>query len=317
MGGINRRFVLISFVLSAFFVVFTGTAVSAHDYPIELNYNFNGMVHPNEAGKPDELNGFRSISDRALIVDGSTGFFGGSSGDFTSAAGFFYKIVDQAFVLDIVHIGNRNTVDGGTWEFDSAADEDEIGTQPSWLVDVNQPATYTAISPPITLDTNSSVGVLYNISNGGTTYDVTLHFSDSSSITVTLHGPDWFYAYPPDAPGPGVFSQQLIPDSFPATQDVDMANPGNNLYVTEAVITAGKLLAERGFNVSGRRLTGITVGNKSETRAGVAIYAITVQGIIEGQNPQAIPTLSEWGMIIMSLMLGGSAIWFIRRRQVI
>lgn len=31
---------------------------------------------------------------------------------------------------------------------------------------------------------------------------------------------------------------------------------------------------------------------------------------------QPIPTLSEWGMIIMSLILAGSAIWMIRRRQV-
>jgi uncharacterized repeat protein (TIGR02543 family) len=30
---------------------------------------------------------------------------------------------------------------------------------------------------------------------------------------------------------------------------------------------------------------------------------------------QPIPTLSEWGMIIMSLMLAGSAIWMMRRRQ--
>lgn len=33
-------------------------------------------------------------------------------------------------------------------------------------------------------------------------------------------------------------------------------------------------------------------------------------------TPAAIPTLSEWGMIIMSLMLAGSAIWIIRRRQI-
>ncbi len=33
-------------------------------------------------------------------------------------------------------------------------------------------------------------------------------------------------------------------------------------------------------------------------------------------TPQAIPTLSEWGMIIFSLMLAVSAIWMIRRRQV-
>jgi hypothetical protein len=32
-------------------------------------------------------------------------------------------------------------------------------------------------------------------------------------------------------------------------------------------------------------------------------------------TPTKIPTLNEWGMIIMSLMLAGSAIWMIRRRQ--
>jgi hypothetical protein len=31
--------------------------------------------------------------------------------------------------------------------------------------------------------------------------------------------------------------------------------------------------------------------------------------------PTSVPTLSEWGMIIMSLLLAGSAIWMIRRRQ--
>jgi uncharacterized repeat protein (TIGR02543 family) len=31
----------------------------------------------------------------------------------------------------------------------------------------------------------------------------------------------------------------------------------------------------------------------------------------------AIPTLSEWGMIIMSLLLAGSAVWMIRRRRMV
>jgi hypothetical protein len=35
-------------------------------------------------------------------------------------------------------------------------------------------------------------------------------------------------------------------------------------------------------------------------------------------DPQAtaVPTMTEWGMIIMSLMLAGTAIWMIRRRQI-
>jgi immune inhibitor A len=45
-------------------------------------------------------------------------------------------------------------------------------------------------------------------------------------------------------------------------------------------------------------------------------YIDDVQVVAETSEPAAIPTLSEWGMIIMSLMLAGSAFWMIRRRQV-
>lgn len=41
--------------------------------------------------------------------------------------------------------------------------------------------------------------------------------------------------------------------------------------------------------------------------------AATFQAILLQQA--SIPTLSEWGMIIMSLILAGSAFWMIRRRQ--
>jgi hypothetical protein len=37
--------------------------------------------------------------------------------------------------------------------------------------------------------------------------------------------------------------------------------------------------------------------------------------ITNAPNATGIPTLSEWGMIIMSLLLAGAAIWMIRRRQ--
>jgi hypothetical protein len=37
--------------------------------------------------------------------------------------------------------------------------------------------------------------------------------------------------------------------------------------------------------------------------------------ITNAPNAIGIPTLSEWGIIIMSLLLAGSAIWMIRRRQ--
>jgi len=36
---------------------------------------------------------------------------------------------------------------------------------------------------------------------------------------------------------------------------------------------------------------------------------------LNGSQDSAVPTLSEWGMIFMSLILAGSALWMIRRRQ--
>jgi hypothetical protein len=46
--------------------------------------------------------------------------------------------------------------------------------------------------------------------------------------------------------------------------------------------------------------------------------ATGLSGIIAScpKDTKAVPTLSEWGMIIMSILLAGSAIWMIRRRQI-
>ena len=47
------------------------SAAFAQSIPVPLNYNFNGIVHANEAGNADDPNGFRSISDRALDFSNS------------------------------------------------------------------------------------------------------------------------------------------------------------------------------------------------------------------------------------------------------
>ncbi len=44
--------------------------------------------------------------------------------------------------------------------------------------------------------------------------------------------------------------------------------------------------------------------------------AIDFEGAGPGPAPRPIPTISEWGMIIFSLLLAGSAIWMMRRRQI-
>lgn len=277
---------------------------------IQLNYNFNGMVHTGEAGQPDAPNGFRSISDRAMIIDGGPSSFN----DLTSPnSNLTYSIVHSPGVLDIVHIGNRNTVANGAYPFDTVANGDNIGVQPTWLPDPNQTTAVTTINPGIVLDNNSKIGFLYNISNAGGDFDVTLHFADGGSVTVTLNGPDWFGPFngQPDAPGAGVKLQQNI-GQFTGSQDVDMANPGPPLIVTEAVISAGKLLSDLSFNVLGRTLTGITFGNQSNPSGGYEVFAATVTTSTNASV--SVPTMTEWGMLIFMVVAGFGALYYLRAK---
>ena len=43
-------------------IVAAAAAAPAQILPVPLNYNFNGILHAGEAGLPDSLPGFRSIS---------------------------------------------------------------------------------------------------------------------------------------------------------------------------------------------------------------------------------------------------------------
>ena len=104
-------------------------SLAAQSVPVVLNYNFNGIVHNGEAGLPDDANGFRSISDRALD------FGAGVPADPLLQQ---YQLVTTAGTLDIVHLGNRNTVDGGLRAFDATPDGDDIGIQPNWLAAADQ-----------------------------------------------------------------------------------------------------------------------------------------------------------------------------------
>jgi hypothetical protein len=52
----------------------------------------------------------------------------------------------------------------------------------------------------------------------------------------------------------------------------------------------------------------------NDYQGGSAWYEINVT--YSGIAPASIPTMNEWGIIIFSLLLAGSAVWIIRRRQV-
>jgi len=229
---------LCSFSLLAAVTIPT-VAASAQSVSIPLTNNFNGIVHAGEANLPDDPAGFRSISDRALD------FSAGVPVDPLLAN---YTLVATPGVLDIVHLGNRNLVDNGNWMFDLTADGDDIGTQPAWLANVDQSGPQTTVlGTPIAVTPGSSVGFLYQISNGGGSFDVTLTFASGGTHTETLSGPDWFQG------------------AFPGTANVDQANPGVNLSITEGRIDLSGFV--------GDALTEVSFSNQSNPIAGHAILA--------------------------------------------
>tara|TARA_R110002094_G_scaffold32870_10_gene45390 strand:- start:2134 stop:3912 length:1779 start_codon:yes stop_codon:yes gene_type:complete len=215
------------------------TSASAQNVAVPLSYNFNGIVHAGEAGLPDDLMGYRSISDRGL--------------DFTAGVPSdpllnSYQLVGTTGALDIVHLGNRNTVDSGSKAFQATVNGDDIGVQPAWLLNVDQsgPQT-TTLSSPLPTSLTTSVAFLYQISNGGGSFDVRFTFFSGGSYTATLSGGDWFGG------------------AFAGTANIDSGLPGNNLSIVEGRINLGAF--------PGELVTDITFENASNPNAGYAILA--------------------------------------------
>jgi len=234
-------------------VALAASAASAQGVPVPLNYNFNGILHAGEAGMPDAPAGFRSISDRALD------FRNGIPNDPILAG---YQLVATAGVLDLVHLGNRNQVDAGNWMFDAVPDGDNIGIQPTWLASADQSGPQTTVlTNPIAVTPEMSLGFLYQISNGGGSFDVEFGFQTGNPVVATVSGGDWFGG------------------SLPGTSDVDNGGGGANLNLTERNID---LSAE-----AGRVLTSITFSNQTNLNAGYAIVAMNVVGCLECANGAA------------------------------
>ena len=213
---------------------------------ITLNYNFNGIAHAGETGLPDDLLGYRSISDRGLD------FTGGVPGNSLLTP---YALVNQPFALDIVHLGNRNTVNGGGQAFDLTPDGDNIGVQPAWLLNADQSGPQvTTLTDAIVLDATSAASLLFQISNGGGSFDIEFQFQTGAPVVATVNGPDWFG---------GVLA---------GVDNTDSATPGANLSLTERTID---LSAE-----AGRTLVAIAFQNATNANAGQAIIAMNIVGCI-------------------------------------
>jgi hypothetical protein len=258
-------------------------SLSAQMTPITLNYNFNGLVHAGEAGNPDAPNGFRSISDRALLVDGATGSFG--TAPVVGATGLSYTVVTQANVLDIVHLGNRAAL----WPYEASAPgtSANVGIRPDW--DTNPDHTTPQITSGLNIPmfANTEIGFLYQVSNAGNTsgtFQVVLGFSDSTSVACTLAGPDWFQTPAVPARNAGVSVQQRLGTTWPATNSNDLAGtaPTNQyLNVIEGIISVPQMITSGLGDQSGKTLTSITFQNATyptNTQRGYAIIAATARG---------------------------------------
>ncbi len=226
------------------------TAAQADTHQVQLNYNFNGIVHDGEAAQPDAPNGYRAISDRGL--------------DFMNGVPAHeildnYLLVDQPGALDIVHIGNRNTVDGGTWAFDDVPDGDDIGVQPDWLTDPDQTGSQsTILQTPIPVLPGTNAGIIFQVSNGGGDLEVIFKYENGRTYTLDITAPDWF----------GPFNGQPNIGEFPGTFFNDFGEFGETLLLTEAIVDL--------TDFQGETLVEITFGNQGNTRAGYAVLAVNI-----------------------------------------
>jgi hypothetical protein len=237
---------------------------AAQTIPVPLDYNFNGIVHVGEAGLPDDPNGYRSISDRGLD------FAAGVPNDPLLNG---YQLIAAPGTLDIVHLGNRNTVDNGNHAFDAVANGDPRGIQPAWLVNVDQSTPQTTVlASPLPIAPSTVVGFLYQISNGGGAFDVTFGFVGGGTYTVTLSGSDWFGG------------------TLPGTQNVDLANPGANLSLTEGLVPMTAF--------AGQVVGSITFGNRSNPIAGYAIVACNFDYAPTSPRLNQIPLAYNWNGIV-------------------
>jgi hypothetical protein len=226
-----------------------------------------------------------------MLVDGNAGSFGAQpivDPDFMP-----FTIVTQAGPLDTVHLGDRNLVDNGNWAWGTRPN---TGAQPSWLPNSNQatPQVTNVGSLNVTLTSQTALGVLYNVSNGGGSFDIVLGFTDNTSVTVTMIGPDWYgNLTPPNrTPASGLAAQRQL-GVYNATGNVDLADFDNPLNVAEAVVNAASLQAAGLPNIAGKTLATITFQNPHSLNpaypdptvgSGFAIYAATLGSVVSGST---------------------------------
>ena len=236
-----RRPVAFGLVLTPLVCGAIGTAHAQTTTPIPLDYNFNGIVHVGEELDPDDPDGFRSISDRAL------NFTAGVPSDELLDQ---YQLVAVPGVLDLVHLGNRDKVAGGGNAFDATADGDARGIQPNWLSDVDQSGPQTSLfATPLDIPVNQSTNAsfLFHFSNGGGIFEIQFDFASGQSFVVPATAPDWFGG------------------DYAGTGSIDQALPDGNLNVQEVNVDLTQF--------AGDQLVSVTFQNSDNSNGGIAVFA--------------------------------------------
>lgn len=262
-------------------------ALNVNGSAVTLDANWNGMVHASElnVANTDQPDGYRSIGDRGLTVDDADSIGGGEGEVITDY--LTYHLEPNPAVVDTIFVGTRSR------PWDDVADGDDFGIPPSWdpTGGTGVLTTWTTVLPtPITMSSTSTLGLLYDASEGGGYFDMTLEFGDGSTATVSIHAPDWYANgnHVANAPNPGVATQVVLPgplsagDGWSATSNTDYALRGAPLNVTEATVTADSLMSGLGFDVDGRSLEYITFTSQFTGFQAVGIYAMAHDG---GETP--------------------------------
>jgi hypothetical protein len=273
---------------------------------LALNYNFNGMVHAGEDNDPDNVDGFRGISDRALRQTGAPGSI---EVGLEGSSGIGYSVPDQAGVLDIVHLGNRNLVDTFNWAFDLVADGDDVGVQPAWLADPDQtaPQVSDVSSLGLEMTADTRIGVLFNASNGGSNFEMALGFAGGSVVTISLSAPDWFGDQVPTPPAFGVESQLQF-GLYSGAGLVDSGVPSVDLNVVEAIVSVQDLINDGFGDITGLVLESVAFQNSFNPNAGTAIYAVTVQDALS--EPSCIADFDGNGTVAVPDIFAFLSAWF-------
>lgn len=120
---------------------------------------------------------------------------------------------------------------------------------------------------------------------------------------------------PPTAAASGVILDIDLEEEFA----IQARDAGNNIIQTIIIKdgdpgTGDGVATPWSFDLSSPQIYSIRIsGTKPQGAVGLGFdnfYARSAK-----PPPAQIPTMTEWGMIIMSLLLAGSAIWMMRRRQ--